>query len=466
MRTRYFLILLFVAFVSCTKDEDLKITDVLDKVTVVDDDNKLRNKVELELKQEASVQVEYWKSGEPEQSLKTPFTEAGITPTVTLILLEPDAVYDFKVTAKTDNGTIISDTYSFTTRSLPDYLSVFENQLDNSDFHFDGYVAVATNSENSYIYILNDSGTIVWYQAADDDKDIDNFSFDPVHNTFQCILGQNPNEAFGGDEIQIIDLYGNTLFKRHYEELTHPDVHHDFIRLSDNLLMINRVKKEYDLTSLGGNANETITGDGLTMMDMDGNIKWEWSCFDVYDPRTYPYLMEDGDLVLIPREDLLHLNSVNPDVDGNYLVSSNRLNQIWKIDATTGELIYRLGEDGNISMSAEAYSSGTHSVFVNSDNEIMFLDNGKNAGVTRAISVAVDETSKSADIKKIIEFPEALYSKNQGSAYMVDPDHILFGSALKKTIAITDLSGNPVWEYRTDLVFYRAYYIDELSLDK
>ncbi|MFA5327807.1 MAG: aryl-sulfate sulfotransferase [Prolixibacteraceae bacterium] len=456
-----------IAFASCTKENLVQISDVLKEVRVTDDNNKLRNTVEIQMKEPASVQVRYWKSGNEEAALTTPFTEETLNQSVKLILLEPDTLYNFRVTTKNSSGIFQSDVFSFNTRSLPEGLSPFENKLPDSKFRFKGYINIATKPENSYLYLINDKGKIVWYQSAEN-KTIVNSTFDPLHNTFQCILGQNPNEQFGGDEILVLDLYGNTIFKRNYDKLKNPDVHHDFKRLPNgDLITINRYKKEFDLSSKGGGTNDVVNGDGLTVMDLDGNVKWEWNCFSAINPLDYSFIMDaPSGMELSPRDDLMHANSVTLDTDGNYLMTFNRINQLWKIDSNTGHVYYKLGLNGDINMSEDGYTSGIHSAHINPDGEIMVVDNGKINKQTRAVSYMVDETSKTAVVKKNIKFPKDLFTMNQGSGYMIDSQHVLFGSTMSETMAITDLSGIPAWQYQTDKKFYRAYYINEIDLTK
>lgn len=450
----------------CEKSDDFNVTDYLSAVTITDDNNKLRNNILVELKEMASVQVEYWKQGEDEHKLLTPVSESSMRHHEKMILLEAESTYDCRVKIMHDKAVVYSDVFSFVTRSLPENLSDFENQLPESDFRFDGYINVATKPDNSYLYLLNHAGKIVWYQNADD-KSIGFSSFDPVHNTFQLILGQNPDRRFGGDEIRVIDLYGNTLLSKMRNELKNPDVHHDIKRLPNgDLIMINYVTDVFDLTAHGGSVTEEVSSDGLTIMDMGGTVKWEWSSFSVMNPADYSFIMDEGkNGRLSPREDLTHSNSISLDTDGNYLMTHNRLNQLWKIDSSTGELIYNLGLDGDIQLNEEGFTSGIHSSHINLDGEIMVLDNGKASKQSRAISYLVDESTKQASVVKNVKFPSELFSPNQASAFMVDSDHILFGSSVEKTMVITDMQGSPVWQFQTDLQFYRAYYINEINLN-
>lgn len=461
-------LLFLIIYSSCTKEKVVTISDIVKKVTIVDDTNKLRNNVEIQLKQPASVQIQYWKSGDEETALTTPFTEETMNPSIELVILEPDTVYNFRVIARNGSGTFQSGVFSFKTRSLPGDLSTFVNKLPDSKFRFKGYINIATKPNNSYLYLINDLGKIVWYQSADN-KTIVNSSFDSIHNTFQCIVGQNPYERFGGDEILVLDLYGHTIFKRTYDQLKNPNVHHDFIRLPNgDFVTINRVKKVYDLSSLGGDTAQIINGDGLTVMDINGNVKWEWSCFSAINPLDYSFIMDGPSPTgqLAPVDDLLHANSVTLDKDGNYLMTFNRINQLWKIDSKTGKVYYKLGVNGDVDMPAEGYTSGIHCAHLNLDGEIMVVDNGKANQQSRALAYTVDENTKKATVKMDIKFPKDLFTKNQGSDYMVDPTHILFGSTLAQTVAITDLSGTPVWQYQTDEKFYRAYYIKKIDLTK
>ncbi len=455
------IILLVVVLFACEKDDMYVLSDVINKIEVNDDDNKLRNIISLDLMITSEAQVVYWKKGEPDKVLKTKSSQPNLKHAIKLSLLEAESTYCFQVHLNTDKGLVLSDVYTFVTRAIPGFLPSFTRVLDDSVYNFDGYIAVATKTDDSYLYIINDKGKIVWYQSFNN-KVIGFLNYNRLHQTFQCIVGKNPYLKFGGNEFISIDLTGDVLFRRTYDQLENGNIHHDFTRLPNgDFIVVNFIEKEFDLSALGLSANEKIISDGLTIYDKDASVKWTWSSFDHMDVSGYvKYLQNMGDFTDRKKNDLIHSNSVSVDLDGNYLMTHNGLNQLWKINATTGEVIYKLGVNGNVEVDNEGLTSGIHSSHINLDGEVMIFDNGKENEQSRIISYLVDENNKEAQIKKLIDLPNEMFSKNQSCAYMINQENIIVGSSVPNLISIVDLLGEVKWQYKAPGLFYRAYYLD------
>jgi arylsulfate sulfotransferase len=118
-------------------------------------------------------------------------------------------------------------------------------------------------------------------------------------------------------------------------------IHHEILKNDKGqLVTCLLIKRSWTLLLLGGSKKDTVNGDGIMVMDKTGRQLYKWSVFDVMDP------LKDKNL-LKTKKDWMHANSLNYDIDGNYLMSFYNNGQIWKIDAKTGKVIYKFGKGGD-----------------------------------------------------------------------------------------------------------------------
>jgi arylsulfate sulfotransferase len=233
-----------------------------------------------------------------------------------------------------------------------------------------------------------------------------------------------------------------------------------------NIIVVNCVPKVFDLRSVGGKNNQTVWGDGYTIYDTNGNKVSSWDVFGELDPRNDPNILGIGinEANYPVVYDWVHANTINFDSDGNLLMCFKQLNQVWKIDSKTGRVIFRLGQNGNVAMDSTFTTQGVHSVNRDLNGNYLFFDNGLFRRQSRALSFTVDTISKTSTLTREIVLPKKYFSRSQGSVYMIDKDHYLFGLAIGQAIIITDTKGEILWVCSTSHVFYRAYPIGKIQL--
>ncbi|HYZ28291.1 MAG TPA: arylsulfotransferase family protein [Thermoleophilaceae bacterium] len=107
-----------------------------------------------------------------------------------------------------------------------------------------------------------------------------------------------------------------------------------------------------DLTAVGGGSDQTLLDSGLVEFDVKtGKLVRAWSA-DEHIPMTDSYMPANPNN---PNAyDPWHINSIDVDKDGNWLVSMRNTWAIYKINPTTGAIIWTLG--------------GKHSSFAVPDN--------------------------------------------------------------------------------------------------
>lgn len=437
--------------------------ELIASVTVEDDpQNVLRKALSVELKQSGAVQVEYWKSGEEKRRRTVESQSEAIEHRFKLVIMEPESSYYLRVTASAGD-TVSETTSTFHTGSLPEGSSIeATNLLPEFDYSFDGYIHVGDKASGT-LYLLNDKGKVVWYEPTFG-KSVICSNYDKRTQSFQAIVGFNPNENFTGEIAMVVDIYGNMLMKKSYTELENPYFHHDIMMLPDgDLLIVNQVREEFDLTAVGGSANECVHGDGITCMDLDGKIRWTWSAFEVMNPEEDPDILKPNpEFQYSGKEDWLHANAICCDEEGNIYISFNKLSQFWKLD-TERKLVYRMGKEGTIAIdNTDNFSDRQHALSVTPDGEVMIFDNGYTAERSRALAYIIDEKSMTARTTVCYNLPEEDFSPNQSSVYRIDDTRMIYASTVAQNVAITDCYGNLKWRYHLSAPIFRAIYIDEI----
>lgn len=144
--------------------------------------------------------------------------------------------------------------------------------------------------------------------------------------------------------------------------------------------------------------------------------------------------------------DFFHINMIEKDKAGNYLVSSRHLRSILYVSGQTGEVLWRLGGHGN---SFEDLSGGSATWFVgqhdahwaNDDHTaITFFDNGADWGGdlekgSTGMRVAVDLEQMTATLELKLNHPDRIISASQGSYQTLPSGNILLGYGFNGAMA-------------------------------
>lgn len=321
-------------------------------------------------------------------------------------------------------------------------------------------------SEPGSAVILNCRGDIVWYAPFKKGVKVAHWTSD---KTILCIIGAAKIPFSGGDEIMEMDLTGKVLTdlvtgRGEMDKL----VHHEVNRGKDgNIYALTFDKKIFDLTVAGGLKADTVSGDGVVMFDKGGHKIWEWSVFKYLNP------IEDT-AINRKKKDWLHANSLYRDQEGNFLISFRNLDQVWKIDYPTGKVLWKFGRGGDFQLPENDYFSGQHAVHINTDNQLMLLDNGVKKGISRALSFQFDSAGggahagprAAARANIDVSLPKEYFCASKGSAELVDGNKILFSLTDPRLFLLTDLHGKILWKISVGGDPYRIEAIADFLNDK
>jgi hypothetical protein len=293
----------------------------------------------------------------------------------------------------------------------------------------DGYILLSQRDEPGIIYLLKSNGEVAWYHQ------VKGTGFKTAHftenKTFLCILGSKEYATSYGNQILEIGLNGDTILHLQKGQGDfRSNAHHEvLLKGNDNIVLLNTVEKVMDLSAIGGGKNDTIKSDGILVLDRQGHKQWEWSVFQALDPLT-----DTG--ILSSRNDWMHANSLSFDKDGNYLISFYNNGQIWKVDATSGKVIWKFGRGGDFRYPAAADFDMGHSVHMNADDELMLFDNGVSRQASQALAFRLQETDKTAMLTLKVPVPSSLFNDRMGSDYLVGSSHVLLCWLLINTVLL------------------------------
>ncbi|KIW17244.1 hypothetical protein PV08_04435 [Exophiala spinifera] len=330
-------------------------------------------------------------------------------------------------------------------------------------------------------YIFTDTGDLVWsgftyfsiwatnFQAAKyKGKDV-LFCFEGSHNA-----------AYGHG-------HGHTTFlDQNYETIRElragnhrlTDKHEFHIINEETALIQIYHPVPYDLSPYGGSEEQQWIVDArFQELDIEtGEVLFEWSSLEHVDPS-------EGYLPLNPGQagagynssdawDYFHINSVDKDDQGNYLISARDANAAYKINGTTGEIIWQLsGKSSSFKMGDEVEfafqhharfqgrsEDGTKEIISIYDNSAHGTENGGGHevhfyNISRGKIIEVDTKSWEATIVQAFHPPDDLLSKSQGSTQLLPNGNVMVNWGSEGAMTEFKADGTPIFHTYMDSGF-------------
>ncbi|HEU4609301.1 MAG TPA: aryl-sulfate sulfotransferase [Chitinophagaceae bacterium] len=448
----------------------------------------MEEEIKVVLDREESIFIKYWKEGSAAK-FRTLKTAEGLQHSVRLLLLEPNTSYNYQVIV---DGLmdVSSKIFSFHTRKQSPWLMhnwVKEETPHDASSLGGGLVMLCNARLPGYIAMVDGRGSIRWYWQTDD-IGVRAATITPrgtilalLRPPMKDVIDDTPKEEAdslremqepirrgamgfaGGTSIAEIDLTGKQLWRLDMDTVLggkYKVIHHD-VRMDEagHIAVLVRTKKVYDMSQVGGKGTDTLVGDGILVMDASGKKIREWNVWDVWDIKS-------DSLIRQFAYDRFHANSLNFDKDGNYLVSMAIEDQVWKVNATTGKIMWKLGKNGSFKMDTAQYFSFQHSVHINPYGDLMVFDNSLWKKRSGGVSFSLDTVHWTATTKINAILPRSKYTSRMGSAYVLPNGHLLQTSSKTGNVMVTDVKGSVLWKLHSYFVPYRAEYVPEQLWDR
>ena len=219
---------------------------------------------------------------------------------------------------------------------------------------------------------------------------------------------------------------------------------------------------QYNLTAFGVNTSPGwLLTNGFREIDiLTGKILFSWNSTDhVALSESYilpgsTYISGDGKTESTAW-DYFHLNSVDKDDEGNYIISSRHCSAVYKISQANGSRIWSLGGAKSTINPVGFNFSYQHDARVHSTNKtttiISFFDNAatafnQTASTSSGKLVSVDNSTNTASLVQAYEPPDTyLISETQGSMQILNSTNVLLGFGELPDGAEYLSNGTAVW---------------------
>jgi Arylsulfotransferase (ASST) len=293
-----------------------------------------------------------------------------------------------------------------------------------------GPVSLATGSTQYGPLIVDRAGTPVWFRPLASGLQVTNFTAtqyrgEPVLVWWEGKIldsGYGQGEAIlvdrGYREIARVQAAGGRSMDLHALTLT-PQGTALFTCYPETATM--------DLSSMGGPKNIDVLGSIIQEVDIaSGRLLFEWHGLkhipvsDSEEPMAEPY-------------DYLHINSIQPLADGSLFVSARHTWALYKLDRSTGNVIWTLGgKQSNFQMGPGAQFAWQHDAVQVSDRVLTVFDNGTNGPIkteqqARGLELAVDESRRTATVRHAYTTADRLLPGAMGSVQILPSGHVVVG---------------------------------------
>jgi hypothetical protein len=310
--------------------------------------------------------------------------------------------------------------------------------------------------------IVTPTGQLVYFKRLPSslsarDVNVQTYEGQPVLTWWQGQIvqghGQGVDEIFNTSYQRVATVQaGNGLFT---------DLH-DFVITPQGTAWITAFAPESrDLAAYGGPSDGEIDDGVVQEIDIKtGLVMFQWDAIGhVAISATY---MRMPTLSYVPL-DYFHINSIDPQPDGNLLISSRNTWAIYSISGTTGRVLWRLGgKHSSFTLGpgarfawqhdAELLPNGTITVF---DNE----DTPREGPVSRAIDIALDLQDDSASLVWQLVHPGwKVLAASQGNVQQLADGDTLVGWGQVGDVSEFSATGELLFDMHfLDTDSYRAF---------
>src|SRR5215213_1606413 len=316
-----------------------------------------------------------------------------------------------------------------TFRSRPDlsppYIEITTQAHDTASGYI--FVAAKKGSGQDGPMIVDDLGRPVWFSKdryATDFK-VQRYKGRPVLTWWEgkIVAGHGVGEYFIFDDSyrEITRVQAGNVYRG--------DLHEFSITPQDTALLTAYVPTKTDLSPIDG-PKDGMAWEGIAQeIDIEtGRVLFEWHSLEhVGIEESYIELPEDPDYLY----DYFHITSIDVDFDGNLLISARNTWSVYKVERTSGEVMWRLGgKKSDFDMGPGTRSAFQHDARRHQDGTISIFDNGTHPQVhveSRGILVGLDKQKMGAKLVREYTSPKKRLSTSQGNMQLLPNSNVLIG---------------------------------------
>jgi hypothetical protein len=298
--------------------------------------------------------------------------------------------------------------------------------------------------------IYNPRGRLVWFHQLSSGRTAENLSVQSYEGRRALTFWQGKVLSLGygvGEDVIFDDRYqqiarvpgGNGL---------HADLHDFQIAPGDVAYLTAYNPVHCNLSSVEGSTNGAIIDTAVQEIDLrTGLVRWEW--------HTLDHVAAEESETAAPKSeapwDWFHLNSIDPQSDGDLFISGRSTWAGYLLQAGSGKVLWRLGgTKSSFRMGPGTKTAWQHDGRILPDGEVTFFDNGSNPPIhseSRAIHIALDTKSHSASLRSSFTHPNpALLAASQGDVQTLPDGNDVVGYGGVPEISEYDSAGRLVYD--------------------
>jgi hypothetical protein len=326
----------------------------------------------------------------------------------------------------------------------PDYpapTSVFSTPAAADGYIFFTPTVRLTPQYQKYLTIWDNYGTPVYYKKVD--KTVTDFKvLDDGILAFAVNGFQNPELDCYYLMDSNYDIYDSVRAGNGY----YIDNHDILLMENGHFLILIYDQQVVNMSQIvpGGDPAALVTGLVIQEVDNNGNVYFQWRSWDHYEITDATW---DIDLTS-HWIDYVHANALELDADGNILVSCRHMDEITKIDYTTGEIIWRFGlnaENNLFTFTNDPIGfSHQHDIRKLQNGNYTVYDNG-NLHVppfSRAVEYHLNELTMQATLVWEYQHDPGIYASLTGGNQRLPNNNRLIGWGGTSPLAVTEVNSS------------------------
>lgn len=379
--------------------------------------------------------------------------------TVPLVGLRPQTRYSIRLKLTSASGAVLMHTLSFSTPALPPEIALPSITLVTADSPSVKYVLLGitpAQEGRSYALIIDREATPVWFKEFRDA--VADFQKQPG-GTYTAWSSRDGSASVFHE----FDAMGT--FRASYRASNGLETGPHELRLADNGYALFGIEfRTMDLSSLGGLPNASVRG--IVVEWNRGGQIFRWNTFDHFSVADAAPDIPLTTATVNPW----HGNAIEIDTDGNLLVSFRNMDEITKINAQTGAIIWRMGGRRNQFTFRNDPLNGfshQHGIRRLAGGNIILFDNGNlhSPPQSRAVEYRLDEVNRIAEMVWEYRPHPLLYAFALGFAQRLRNGNTLICFGTAQRIIEVDASGRKRWEVAINdaqRYAYRAFSVESL----
>jgi hypothetical protein len=306
------------------------------------------------------------------------------------------------------------------------------------------FVALKEGAGEHGPMIVDELGQLVWYSKYRSARDfkVQHYRGRPVLTWWEGVVVA----GHGVGEYVIFDDSYREIARVRAGNGYRGDLHEFLITPEDTALLTAYVQTQTDLSPIGG-AKYGAVLDGIAQeIDIEtGRVLFEWHSLEhVGIEESYTEPPEDPNFPY----DYFHINSIDVDFDGNLLISARNTWSVYKVERTSGEVLWRLGgKKSDFDMGPGTRSAFQHDARRHQDGTISIFDNGAHPQVhveSHGILVGLDEQKMGAKLVREYTSPEKPISTSQGNMQLLPNSNVFIGWGSQPFISEFSHDGRPL----------------------